>query len=125
MQFKLGSSACTSGIGLSVFTLCMCMCVCVCRCIHLQPYHCIMHTYQTPPVRILLLGARGSGKTEIGRRVASSLGIFHVALRDYLQEQLLAKMKRPPLIHEDEWDPVDDVNQIVEEEDRGNGNVYA
>ena len=30
--------------------------------------------------------------------------MFHVAFRDYLQEQLLVKMKRPPLVHEDEWD---------------------
>ena len=52
--------------------------------------------------------------------MASSLGVFHVALRDYLQEQLLAKMKRPPLIHEDEWDPGDDGDKIVEEE-KGNG----
>lgn len=59
---------------------------------------------QIPPLRVLLLGPRGSGKTRVGRQIAQDLGVFHVAMRDYLQEQLLAKMKRPPLLHEDEWD---------------------
>ena len=71
---------------------------------------------QAPPLRVFLIGPRGSGKTEVGRRVASSLGVFHVALRDYLQEQLLAKMKRPPLVHEDEWDPGDDTTKTDEAE---------
>ena len=72
---------------------------------------------QVPPLRVLLLGPRGSGKTEVGRRVASSLGLFHVSLRDYLQEQLLAKMKRPPLVHEDEWDPENDGDNTEEEKE--------
>ena len=67
------------------------------------------------------MGARGSGKTVVGRQVASSLGVFHVALRDYLQEQLLAKMKRPPLVHEDEWDPRDE-GQTTEEKQEEGGN---
>ncbi|CAI8010883.1 Adenylate kinase 9 [Geodia barretti] len=71
---------------------------------------------ETPPLRIFLLGARGSGRTEVGRQVASSLGVFHLALRDYLQEQLLSKMKRPPLVHEDEWDPGDEGEKTEEEE---------
>jgi len=37
--------------------------------------------------------------------VATQLHVFHIAFRDYLQEQILPKMKRPPLIVEDEWDP--------------------
>ena len=39
-----------------------------------------------------------------------------MALRDYLQEQLLSKMKRPPLVHEDEWDPGDEGEKTEEEE---------
>ena len=48
--------------------------------------------------------------------MASSLGVFHLALRDYLQEQLLSKMNRPPLVHEDEWDPGDEGEKTEEEE---------
>ena len=53
--------------------------------------------------------------------MASKLGVFHVALRDYLQEKLLAKMKRPPLVHEDEWDPGEEGEKGEEEEDEENG----
>ena len=70
----------------------------------------------------MLLGPRGTGKTEVGRRVASTLGVFHVALRDYLQEQFLAKMKRPPLLHEDEWDPGEEGQEEVGEGERENSN---
>lgn len=82
---------------------------------------------QPPPLRVMLLGARGSGKTEVGRLVASKLGVFHVAFRDYLQEQLLVKMKKPPLMNEDEWDPgeVPMENGEDEEKDRNGGaNVH-
>ena len=72
--------------------------------------------YQTPPLRVLLLGARGSGKTEVGRLVASSYGVFHVALKDYLQEQIISKMKRPPLVHEDEWDSSDQKEEKSEDQ---------
>ena len=63
---------------------------------------------QPPPLRVLLLGPRGSGKTVVGRQVASHLGVFHIAFRDYLQEQILPKMKRPPLVDEDEWEPAEE-----------------
>lgn len=75
----------------------------------------------------MLLGARGSGKTDVGRLVASKLGVFHVAFRDYLQEQLLVKMKKPPLMHEDEWDPGEDPVEKGEDEEKdrnGGANVY-
>ena len=72
---------------------------------------------QPPPLRVLLLGPRGSGKTDVGRRVASTLGVFHIAFRDYLQEQLLTKMKRPPLVHEDEWDPGEEEEEEKEQEE--------
>ena len=79
----------------------------------------VLTSSQPPPLRVLLLGARGTGKTEVGRRVASTLGVFHVALRDYLQEQFLAKMKRPPLLHEDEWDPGEEEQEGMEKEEEG------
>lgn len=51
--------------------------------------------------------------------MASSLGVFHVAVKDYLQEQILAKMKRPPLVHEDEWDAGDEGDKTEENQDEG------
>ena len=30
--------------------------------------------------------------------------MFHVAFREFLQEQILAKMKRPPLVDEEDWE---------------------
>lgn len=51
--------------------------------------------------------------------MARSLGVFHVAMKDYLQEQILAKMKRPPLVHEDEWDPGDEGDKTEENQDEG------
>ena len=59
---------------------------------------------QPPPLRLFLLGPRGSGKTVVGRRLAKKLEVFHVAFRDYMQETVLPKMKRPPLVNEDEWE---------------------
>lgn len=48
----------------------------------------------------------------MGRRLAESLGVFHVAFRELLQEQVLPKMKRPPLVDEDEWeDPREEERQ--------------
>lgn len=38
-----------------------------------------------PPPRILLIGARGSGKTTQGRHFAKELQIFHVTFRERLQ----------------------------------------
>ena len=55
-------------------------------------------------MRLFLLGPRGSGKTTVGRRLAERLGVFHVGFRDLLQESILPKMKRPPLVDEDEWE---------------------
>ena len=38
-----------------------------------------------PPPRILILGARGSGKSFQGRMLAKELGVFHVSFRERLQ----------------------------------------
>ena len=53
--------------------------------------------------------------------VATQLCVFHIAFRDYLQEQILPKMKRPPLIVEDEWDPGEETSQENMEEGQQEG----
>ena len=40
----------------------------------------------------------------MGRELAGKMGLFHVAFRDYLQEQILPKMKKPPLVDEEDWE---------------------
>ena len=64
--------------------------------------------FQLPPIRIFLLGPRGSGKTTLGRLLAEKLGIFHISFREYLQNQILCKMKKPPLLDEDDWENNDE-----------------
>lgn len=44
----------------------------------------------------------------MGRKLVEKLGVFHVAFRDYLQEVILPKMKKPPLVNEDEWEGGED-----------------
>jgi len=63
-----------------------------------------------------LLGPKGSGKTTLGQDLAKQLGIYHVAFRDYLQEQILAKMKKPPLMDAEDFEKPDEGNQ---DEDTG------
>ena len=55
-------------------------------------------------MRIFLLGAKSAGKTTVGRYLAKKLKLFHISLRELLQEQVLPKMKKPPLIDQDEWE---------------------
>ncbi len=57
-----------------------------------------------PPLRCFILGGKSSGKTIIGRHLAKKFGIFHISFRELLQEEILAKMKKPPLVDNDEWD---------------------
>ena len=63
---------------------------------------------QLPPLRIFLLGAKGSGKTSVGRHLAAKLGVFHISFRDFLQEKILSKVKKPPLVDDDEWEGGED-----------------
>ena len=42
-----------------------------------------------PPLRVLMLGPRGSGKTQQGRLLAKRLGIFHFSFRERLQVRIL------------------------------------
>ena len=49
---------------------------------------------QPPPLRLLILGPRGSGKTLHGRHLAEKLGLFHIAFKERLQELIIAKTKK-------------------------------
>ena len=67
--------------------------------------------FQTPPVRLLLLGPRGAGKTLHGRQIAKSLGLFHISFKDRLQELILHKTKKrigPEYEEENEPEPEDE-----------------
>jgi len=44
-----------------------------------------------PPVRLLLLGAKGCGKTFHGRVLAKKFGLFHISFKDRLQELIIHK----------------------------------
>ena len=44
-----------------------------------------------PPVRLLLQGPKGSGKTLHGRILAKKFGVFHISFKDRLQELILHK----------------------------------
>jgi len=43
---------------------------------------------------MLLLGARGAGKTLHGRQIAKKLGLFHISFKDRLQELIMHKTKK-------------------------------
>ena len=55
-------------------------------------------------MRCFVIGPKSSGKTTLGRHLARKFGIFHISFRELLQEEILPKMKKPPLIDSDEWD---------------------
>lgn len=44
-----------------------------------------------PPVRLLLLGPKGSGKTLHGKLLAKKFGVFHISFKDRLQELIIHK----------------------------------
>jgi hypothetical protein len=45
------------------------------------------------------------------------LNIFHISFRVYLQEEILAKMKKPPLVSEDDWEGIED-EYIVDDQSK-------
>ena len=49
---------------------------------------------QPVPMRILILGPKGAGKSLHGRQLAAKLGLFHIQYRDRLQELIIAKTKK-------------------------------
>ena len=63
--------------------------------------------FQPPPVRIMILGPRGSGKTTHGRHLAKKLGLFHIQYRERLQELVIAKTKKKigPEFEEEQEEP--------------------
>ncbi|KAM4694291.1 adenylate kinase 9 [Discoglossus pictus] len=71
---------------------------------------------QAPPLRVIILGASGSGKTVNARWLADKLGIFHVQFRERLQEIMLKKFEKkvgPPHDDDDsEETPVDDASLL-------------
>ncbi len=50
--------------------------------------------FQPPPIRLLILGPSGSGKSLHGRQLARKLGLFHIQYRERLQELVIAKTKK-------------------------------
>ncbi|KAM6185184.1 adenylate kinase 9 [Rhynchocyon petersi] len=61
---------------------------------------------QAPPLRLCVLGPRGSGKTMCGSYLAENLGIFHIQFEEVLQEKLMLKTERKfgPEFEEDSED---------------------
>ncbi|XP_075059003.1 adenylate kinase 9 isoform X2 [Mixophyes fleayi] len=49
---------------------------------------------QAPPLRVLLIGANGTGKTVNARWLAEKLGIFHIQFQERLQEIMLSKLQK-------------------------------
>ncbi|XP_015211824.2 adenylate kinase 9 isoform X1 [Lepisosteus oculatus] len=81
----------------------------------LRPEMYVSHTklLQAPPLRVFLLGARGSGKTTQGRWLASKLGIFHIQFREQLQEMIIKKTRKRILLA-DEVEPEEETPEDVE-----------
>lgn len=70
----------------------------------------IVAFYQLPPLRIFLLGTKSAGKTTVGRYLATKFGVFHISFHEFLQEEILPKLRKPPLVDIDEWDDYDQDN---------------
>lgn len=49
---------------------------------------------QPPPIRLLIIGPKGAGKTLHGRQLAKQMGVFHISFKDRLQELIIAKTKK-------------------------------
>lgn len=66
---------------------------------------------QVPPLRIFILGSKSAGKTTVGRYLAAKFDVFHISFRNLLQEEIIPKVKKPPLIDDDEWDGKEQAGQ--------------
>ncbi|XP_067049308.1 adenylate kinase 9-like [Acropora muricata] len=49
---------------------------------------------EPPPIRLIMIGPKGAGKTLHGRNLAKQMGVFHISFKDRLQELIIAKTKR-------------------------------
>ncbi|KAM4771030.1 adenylate kinase 9 [Rhinophrynus dorsalis] len=49
---------------------------------------------KAPPLRVLLIGTSGAGKTACARWLADKLGIFHIQFQESLQEMMLSKLQK-------------------------------
>ncbi|XP_018429496.1 PREDICTED: adenylate kinase 9 [Nanorana parkeri] len=49
---------------------------------------------QAPPLRVLLIGTGGTGKTVNARWLANKLGMFHIQFQERLQEIMLSKLEK-------------------------------
>ncbi|XP_077977825.1 adenylate kinase 9-like isoform X2 [Glandiceps talaboti] len=70
---------------------------------------------KAPPIRLLILGPRGAGKTSHGRKLARNLGLFHIAFKERLQELIIAKTKKKigPEFEEDEEEPDEEEEEAI------------
>ncbi|KAM4866420.1 adenylate kinase 9 isoform 2-T5 [Thomomys bottae] len=61
-----------------------------------HPHEYVAHDQplKAPPLRICLLGPRGSGKTVHARYLAKTFGVFHIQFDEFLQEKMLLKTER-------------------------------
>nr|XP_042117957.1 adenylate kinase 9 isoform X2 [Peromyscus maniculatus bairdii] len=73
---------------------------------HPEDYVAQNEPLKAPPIRMCLLGPRGSGKTTCARKLAENFGVFHIQFDEFLQEKLLLKAERKfgPEFEEDSED---------------------
>ena len=67
-------------------------------------------------MRLLILGARGSGKSLHGRHLAKKLGIFHISFKERLQELIMLKTKGKkvgPEYEEDQEEPGEETHAVA------------
>lgn len=50
--------------------------------------------FKAPPLRLLMLGPKGAGKSLHSRNMARKMGLFHISFKDRLQELIIHKTKK-------------------------------
>ncbi|XP_072178424.1 adenylate kinase 9-like isoform X1 [Diadema setosum] len=63
--------------------------------------------FYPPPVRLVMLGPKGAGKSLHARYLSEKLGLFHISFKDRLQELIIKKTKKKigPEFEEEEEEP--------------------
>ena len=69
-----------------------------------------------PPVRMLLIGPKGAGKTLHGRLLAKKFGLLHISFKERLQELIIHKTRKK-IGPDYEFDDELDVNELTEAEE--------